>query len=62
MIGRLRGEIIYKRPPWLMLEVSGVGYELETPMSTFFDLPGVGETAALYTHLQVREDAHGGQQ
>jgi len=58
MIGRLRGEIAIKQPPYLLLEVNGVGYELEAPMSTFYDLPGVGESVQLYTHLQVREDAH----
>lgn len=57
MIGRLRGEIVYKHPPQLMLDVGGVGYELEAPMSTFYDLPAVGETATLVTHLAVREDA-----
>ncbi len=58
MIGRLRGDIIDKRPPWLLLDVNGVGYELEAPMSTFYDLPAVGETVTLVTHLAVREDAH----
>lgn len=58
MIGRLRGEIIGKRPPHLLLEVNGVGYELEAPMSTFYDLPPVGGTVTLITHLAVREDAH----
>ena len=58
MIGRLRGEIIHKQPPWLLLEVNGVGYELEAPMSTFYDLPAVGEQVILVTHLAVREDAH----
>jgi holliday junction DNA helicase RuvA len=58
MIGRLRGEIIDKRPPWLLLDIHGVGYELEAPMSTFYDLPAVGETVTLVTHLAVREDAH----
>ena len=58
MIGRLRGEIVYKRPPQLLLDVNGVGYELEAPMSTFYTLPDVGATVTLSTHLQVREDAH----
>lgn len=58
MIGRLRGELVRKAPPWLMLDVGGVGYELEAPMSTFYQLPELGQTVALYTHLQVREDAH----
>ncbi len=57
MIGRLRGEIVFKHPPQLMLDVNGVGYELDAPMSTFYDLPGVGETVTLVTHLAVREDA-----
>lgn len=57
MIGRLRGEVIYKQPPQLMLEVSGVGYELEAPMSTFYDLPEVGAQVTLFTHLLVRDDA-----
>ena len=58
MIGRLRGEILLKRPPHLLIEVGGVGYELEAPMSTFYELPAVGETVTLVTHLAVREDAH----
>jgi Holliday junction DNA helicase RuvA len=58
MIGRLRGEIVQKQPPWLLLDVNGVGYEIEAPMSTFYDLPAVGEQVALVTHLSVREDAH----
>jgi len=57
MIGRLRGEIVSKHPPRLLLEVGGVGYELEAPMSTFYDLPPVGERVTLVTHLTVREDA-----
>jgi Holliday junction DNA helicase RuvA len=57
MIGRLQGEIVYKQPPQLMLDVGGVGYELEAPMSTFYDLPPVGERVTLITHLSVREDA-----
>ena len=58
MIGRLRGEIVAKRPPHLLVEVSGVGYELEAPMSTFYDLPAVGAAVVLHTHLVIREDAH----
>ncbi len=58
MIGRLRGEIVYKRPPQLLLDVNGVGYELEAPMSTFYTLPDAGATVTLSTHLLVREDAH----
>ncbi len=58
MIGRLRGEIVHKRPPALLLDVNGVGYELEAPMSTFYVLPERGAQVVLYTHLQVREDAH----
>jgi len=58
MIGRLRGELVLKRPPHLLLEVAGVGYELEAPMTTFYALPGVGEPVTLFTHLQVRDDAH----
>lgn len=58
MIGRLCGTLLEKQPPELVLDVGGVGYELEAPLSTFYDLPPVGETATLYTHLIVREDAH----
>ncbi len=58
MIGRLRGTLVTKQPPHLMLEVAGVGYELEAPMSTFYSLPKLGQEATLYTHLQVRDDAH----
>jgi Holliday junction DNA helicase RuvA len=58
MIGRLTGTLARKEPPALMVDVNGVGYELEAPMSTFYDLPAVGERVTLYTHLVVREDAH----
>jgi Holliday junction DNA helicase RuvA len=58
MIGRLRGEIVAKHPPQVLIDVGGVGYEVEAPMSTFYDLPGVGEPVTLITHLVVREDAH----
>ncbi len=57
MIGRLRGVLVYKKPPQLMVEVGGVGYELEAPMSTFYELPEVGVETTLFTHLVVREDA-----
>ena len=58
MIGRLSGVLLEKNPPQVMLEVQGVGYELDVPMSTFYNLPNVGERVMLYTHLSVREDAH----
>lgn len=58
MIGFLEGRIASKSPPQLTIEVGGVGYEVEAPMSTFFHLPGVGGVVRLLTHLVVREDAH----
>jgi Holliday junction DNA helicase RuvA len=58
MIGSVRGRITLKVPPQLMVEVAGIGYELEAPMSTFLTLPAVGEEVLLLTHLVVREDAH----
>lgn len=58
MIGFLRGTLVEKRPPWLTLDVGGVGYELEAPMSTFYRLPETGQSLSLVTHLVVREDAH----
>ena len=58
MIGFLRGVLAAKHPPVLLLDVAGVGYEIEAPMSTFYELPEVGETVRLVTHLAVREDAH----
>jgi len=57
MIGSLAGILAHKAPPALLLEVGGVGYELEAPMSTFYDLPALGERVRLLTHLVVREDA-----
>ncbi|MGH8040717.1 MAG: Holliday junction branch migration protein RuvA [Rudaea sp.] len=56
MIGRLKGVLVFKRPPWLVIDVGGVGYELEAPMSTVFDLPEIGREVALYTHYAVKED------
>lgn len=58
MIGFLRGKLSHKSPPQLVLDVQGVGYEIEAPMTTFYDLPALGEEVKLYTHLVVREDAH----
>ena len=58
MIGRLRGFLAEKHPPYLVLDVNGVGYELEVPMTTLYRLPHVGEPVTLHTHLVVREDAH----
>lgn len=58
MIGSLAGVLTQKSPPQLLLEVGGVGYEIEAPMSTFYDLPALGERVRLLTHLVVREDAH----
>ncbi|MCW8919754.1 MAG: Holliday junction branch migration protein RuvA [Gammaproteobacteria bacterium] len=58
MIGRLRGILAEKRPPFLLLDVNGVGYELEAPLGTLFQLPELGQEVTLHTHLVVREDAH----
>jgi Holliday junction DNA helicase RuvA len=58
MIGFLRGTLAAKRAPSMVLDVGGVGYEVDVPMSTFFKLPDVGHPLTLYTHLVVREDAH----
>lgn len=58
MIGRLFGQLIEKQPPWIVIDVHGVGYELEASMNTIVNLPPVGESVRLYTHMAVREDAH----
>ncbi len=58
MIGFVRGRLISRHPPQLLIDVQGLGYELDAPMTTFYDLPEVGSEVALYTHLVVREDAH----
>jgi len=58
MIASLAGVLVQKAPPALTVEVGGVGYELEAPMSTFYSLPAVGQAVRLLTHLVVREDAH----
>lgn len=57
MIGRLKGILIHKAPPWLVVDVHGVGYELEAPMSTFYDLPDVGREVFLFTHHAQKEDS-----
>lgn len=57
MIGRLRGILLEKQPPEVLLDVSGVGYEIQLPMSSFYPLPEIGEEAVIYTHFVVREDA-----
>lgn len=58
MISSLRGRLLHKQPPILLVEVAGVGYEIEAPMTTFYRLPQIGEDIHIYTHLVVREDAH----
>ncbi|MDD5277461.1 MAG: Holliday junction branch migration protein RuvA [Methylovulum sp.] len=58
MIGFLRGKLVHKAPPLLVLDVQGVGYEIEAPMTTFYTLPMLGAEVILHTHLVVREDAH----
>ena len=57
MIGRIKGRLLSKQPPELLVDVHGVGYEMEAPMSTFYQLPVVGEEVVLHTHMVVREDA-----
>src|SRR6185503_5508090 len=58
MIGRLTGTLAEKAPPQVLVDVAGVAYELDVPMSTFYNLPAVGERLTLLTHMVVREDAH----
>jgi Holliday junction DNA helicase RuvA len=58
MIGRLTGRLAAKQPPQVLLDVAGVAYEVDVPMSTFYTLPATGEVVTLFTHLAVREDAH----
>lgn len=57
MIGRLKGTLVHKQPPWLVIDVHGVGYELEAPMSTFYELPEVGKDVRLFTHYAQKEDS-----
>jgi Holliday junction DNA helicase RuvA len=58
LIGRLKGRLEAKAPPQVMVDVAGVAYELDVPMSTFYSLPATGEPVTLFTHLSIREDAH----
>lgn len=58
MIGRLRGTLVEKQPPRLLIDVHGVGYEVEAPMSTFYELPAQGEEVILRTHLVIKEEGH----
>ena len=58
MIGHLRGRLIVRQPPSIVVDVQGVGYECEAPMSTFYNLPALGAEVALHTHLVIRDDAH----
>ena len=58
MIGRITGTLAAKQPPQVLVDVSGVGYEIDVPMSTFYNLPALGEKVSLLTHLAIREDAH----
>ncbi|RJG15388.1 Holliday junction branch migration protein RuvA [Massilia cavernae] len=58
MIGRISGILLEKNPPQLLVDCNGVGYEVDVPMSTYYNLPGIGEKVALFTHQAIREDAH----
>ena len=58
MIGRIHGKLVEKHPPQIVVDVQGIGYEVDVPMSTFYQLPATGAEISLYTHLVVREDAH----
>lgn len=58
MIGRLRGILVEKQPPYLLLDVMGVGYELQAPMTTFYRLPALGQEVVLHTHLSITENLH----
>ena len=58
MIGKISGKLIERHPPQVIIDVRGIGYEIDVPMSTFYQLPAAGSEVTLYTHLVVREDAH----
>ena len=57
MIGRIAGRLIEKNPPQILVDVNGIGYEIDVPMSTFYNLPEIGQNVTLLTHFVVREDA-----
>ncbi len=58
MIGRIAGTLLSKNPPLMLVDVNGIGYEIEAPMSVFYNLPAVGEKVVIVTHLQIKDDAH----
>lgn len=58
MIGRITGNLIEKNPPTICIDVNGIGYEIDIPMSTLYDLPELGQRISLHTHLSIRDDAH----
>ena len=58
MIGQISGTLVHKQPPQLMVDVGGVVYELEAPMTAFYELPDIGNRVSLFTHLAIRDDAH----
>ena len=58
MIGSIKGKILIKQSPQVLIEVNGIGYEVEVPSTTFIEMPALDQDIFLYTHLQVREDAH----
>lgn len=58
MIGRIHGILLQKNPPQVLVDCHGIGYEIDVPMSTFYNLPAIGEKVTLFTHLAIREDAH----
>ena len=58
MIGHVTGKLIFKQPPILMVDVNGVAYEIEATMTSFYDMPNIGDDISLYTHLTIRDDAH----
>ena len=58
MIARLAGTLIYKQPPLMVIDVAGVGYEVEAPLSVFYDLPEIGQPIVILTHLSIKDDSH----
>ena len=58
MIARLAGTLIHKQPPLMVIDVAGVGYEIEAPLSVFYDLPELGQSVVILTHLSIKDDSH----